>query len=309
MIFCIITGVLIGNKRGIPFMVNKGEYSIGIFLCDTLFDFNYVYKKKVVNPVITAKMVEDVNASFVADPFLIKNIDVWYMFFEVLNKNSNQGDIGVASSSDGIDWRYNKIVLDESFHISFPLVFRFDGEFYMIPESREINEVRLYKAENFPERWIYKKKILTGNFSDPSIFHYNNIWWMYTSDRNDFLRLFYSDSLEGTWSEHPESPIIKSDYKNARSAGRVFLRNDTIYRFAQDCINGYGNSVNAFFVKKITKTEYSEIEFSKNPILKGSGKGWNKLQMHHIDIEQFDSGRYIISTDGRNRKAHFGIDY
>lgn len=305
----ITMGVFIGIKRGIPFVVSKGEYSIGILLCDTLFNFDYNHKREIANPVITAKMIKDIDAGFVADPFLIKNDDIWFMFFEVLNKKSNQGDIGVASSVDGLDWKYKKIILDESFHLSFPLVFKYKDEFYMIPESREINQVRLYKADNFPENWTYQKKILTGNFSDPSIFHYNNVWWMYVSDRNDFLRFFYSDSLEGQWIEHPASPVIKSDFKRARSAGRVFVRNDTIYRFAQDCIDGYGNNVNAFLVKKVNKTEYSEIEFPGNPILTGSGNGWNKLQMHHIDICEFEGGRYIISTDGRNRKIHISIEY
>jgi hypothetical protein len=303
----IFAGIIIGNKRGFPFFVSKGEYSVGILFGKKPLSFNFEELTK--NPVMTAKMVTDVKADFVADPFLVKEKNTWYLFFEVMNRKTGQGDIGLAKSCDGMRWEYQKIILDEPFHLSFPLVFKYNNEFFLIPETREIYETRLYKAEKFPEKWLPCKKLLTGNFSDPSLFYYNNIWWLFTSDRNDYLRLFYSDSLLGKWYEHPESPVVKADYTKSRCCGRVFVKNDTIFRFAQNCKNGYGNNVNAFFIKKLNKMNYVEVECEKNPILKGSGKGWNTLQMHHIDIEDYDSTRYMISVDGRRRNIDFGINY
>jgi hypothetical protein len=303
----ILSGIIIGNTRGIPFVMAKGEYSIGILFTDKPLSFDF--DEPVKNPVMTASMVNDIKADFVADPFLIKKDNIWYMFFEVLNRETAQGDIGLAKSCDGKRWNYERIILDEPFHLSFPLVFKHDNEYYMVPESRAAYEVRMYKAERFPDRWKFCKKLMTGNFSDPTLFLYNNIWWMFTSDRNDYLRLFYSDSLMGSWYEHPESPVVKSDFIRARSCGKVYISNDTLYRFAQNCENGYGNNVNAFFVNKLDKNNYSEIEYEKNPILKGSGKGWNSLQMHHIAIEEYDSDKYLLSVDGRTRKNKFGFQY
>jgi hypothetical protein len=43
---------------------------------------------------------------FVADPFMVQHNNTWYKFFEVLNESSQQGDIGLATSHDGIVWRY-----------------------------------------------------------------------------------------------------------------------------------------------------------------------------------------------------------
>lgn len=48
----------------------------------------------------------------------------WYMFFEVMNQDSDRGEIGLALSDDGIHWEYSQIVLVEPFHLSYPHVFR-----------------------------------------------------------------------------------------------------------------------------------------------------------------------------------------
>jgi hypothetical protein len=307
IVFVMIAGIIIGNKRGIPFIVSKGEYSIGIFVSEKNNPFKLY--QNIKNPVITAKMVKDVKADFVADPFLVLENGEWFMFFEIFNIESQQGDIGLAISNDGMNWEYKKIVLDEKSHLSFPIVFKHENEYFMIPESREMYEIRLYKAELFPDKWVFKSKLISGNFSDPSIFRHNDVWWIFTSDRNDYLHLFYSDSLEGKWVEHPESPIVKSDFIRARSAGRVFKYNDTLFRFSQDCKDGYGNSVHVFKIKEISKIIYSEIESNDSPILKGSGKGWNSLQMHHIDIEEFNQNQYLIATDGRKKNIRLGLKY
>jgi len=62
-----------------------------------------------INPVLTASDVTDREATFVADPFLFHEGSTWYMFFEVLSNLGEQ--IGLASSSDGLHWTYQQIVL------------------------------------------------------------------------------------------------------------------------------------------------------------------------------------------------------
>ena len=77
--------------------------------------------------MLTADDVNDVSASFVADPFMLIVNSIYYMFFEVFNKESNHGDIGLAISNDGKKWIYQQIVLDEQFHLSYPYVFIYQG--------------------------------------------------------------------------------------------------------------------------------------------------------------------------------------
>ena len=56
------------------------------------------------NPVLTCSDVTDVNASFVADPFL--HIEgwskPWHLFFEVYNFDLRRGEIGCAVSHDNV---------------------------------------------------------------------------------------------------------------------------------------------------------------------------------------------------------------
>ena len=40
------------------------------------------------------------------------------MFFEVLNRETDNGDIGYAVSKDGKQWDYKSIIIDEDFHLS-----------------------------------------------------------------------------------------------------------------------------------------------------------------------------------------------
>lgn len=90
------------------------------------------------NPVLQAADVTDVAAIYVADPFMIRGGGEWHMFFEILPQADEKGVIALASSADGLKWRYRQVVLDEPFHLSYPYVFEFEGEHYMIPESHRI---------------------------------------------------------------------------------------------------------------------------------------------------------------------------
>lgn len=90
----------------------------------------------------------------------------------------------------------------------------------MIPESCQAYSIRLYKASTFPTKWSFVKTLIYGNCFDSSVLYYNGKWWMFTSDRNDVLRLFYSANPMGPWEEHPESPIVVGDASMSRCRGK-----------------------------------------------------------------------------------------
>src|SRR5262249_31617477 len=69
---------------------------------------------EVANPVLTHRDVTDIPATFVADPFMVQDNGQWYLFFEVMNARSGQGEIALATSPDGVRWKYQQIVLVES---------------------------------------------------------------------------------------------------------------------------------------------------------------------------------------------------
>ena len=112
------------------------------------------------NPVLSAGDVEDYPADFVADPFMVREDGRWLMFFEVWSDVVARGVIGLATSDDGVDWRYGGVVLEEKFHLSYPHVFKLGSDYFMVPETLELQAVRLYRARSFPRGWTFERTLL-----------------------------------------------------------------------------------------------------------------------------------------------------
>lgn len=274
-------------------------WSIGIY--DGTSPFQLSPAKGVKNPVLTSQDVSSVEAKFVADPFMILAQDIWHMFFEVMNRRTNKGEIGLAISNNGLDWVCQQIVLTEPYHLSYPYVFEWDGEHYMIPETLQAQAVSLYKAQPFPAHWSFVSNLVEGICADPSIFYFDNKWWLFvcsSPEEHDNLRLYFAESLLGPWMEHPANPIVERNNRSARPAGRVVLLKDKIIRFSQDCIPEYGTQVRAFEITQLTTTTYVEAEHRSSPVLTASGKGWNGARMHHIDPHLMPNGKWIACVDG-----------
>ena len=258
----------------------------------------------VINPVLTASDVDDVNAEFVADPFLFQADNKWYMFFEVLNKDRDLGEIGVATSDDGLVWDYSGIVLRENLHLSYPLVFEHNGTYYMIPDISGATGVWLYEAVEFPFKWKYVTTLIDGrNYADATVFFYNGKWWMFAgegwlSGRGNCY-LFYSDDLLSGWTEHPRSPVVVNDAGIARPGGRSFVFDtNRVVRIVQKDDVIYGQRVRAFEIDQLTETDYQEHEISQSPILYESGYGWNASGMHHFS-PWWTGSKWIAAVDGQ----------
>jgi len=254
------------------------------------------------NPVLTAASVTDVPATSVADPFLMRRDGRWFMFFEVVNWRTWKGEIGLATSSDGLTWRYEQIVLTEPFHLSYPYVFEADDGIYMIPETSQTEAVRLYRATRFPTEWEYVGDLLQGRpFADASVVRHQDRWWLFaetSGDRNDTLRLYHADALAGSWQEHPQSPVIQGDAENARPAGRIIAADGHLFRFAQNCRTAYGTDVRVREIMRLTTTEFVERPLGTGPVLGPTRTGWNAGGMHHVDPLPLAHSRWLAAVDG-----------
>lgn len=253
-------------------------------------------------PVLTAADVDDADAQFVADPFLVREGRGWRMFFEVMNRRSGRGEIGTATSTDGERWRYDRIVLAEPFHLSYPHVLAWCGEHYLVPETSAQERVQLYRARRYPHDWEPAEVLLEGRpFSDTTLLHHGGCWYAFTETapdlRSDTLRLYVAEDLRGPWREHPASPVVSRDPFGARPAGRVVADGDRLHRYAQDCATVYGRAVVAFAITRLSPTEYAEQP--AGGVLEPQARGWNDLGMHHVDAHALSDGRWLASVDGR----------
>lgn len=276
-----------------------GPWSIGVYEGAT--PFNLTEKNSTNNPVLTGKSVTDIDAVFVADPFMLIKDEKYYLFFEAMNRGSGKGEIGFAESPDGKTWHYKKIIITEKFHLSYPYVFEWGNNYYLIPESGNDLSVRLYKATVFPEKWEFIGNLLHGdNYLDPSIFRYNDEWWMFVCNGNKNLDLYYSKDLITGWTPHPKNPIIRDNKNISRPGGRVFLNNGKMFRLTQDDLPTYGIQVFAFEITKLNEFSYEEKMVSPLPIVTKTGTGWNAAGMHNVDPHKVRE-RWISVVDGRNK--------
>ncbi|XP_077220207.1 glucosamine inositolphosphorylceramide transferase 1-like isoform X2 [Tasmannia lanceolata] len=234
--------------------------------------------------------------------------DTLYLFFETKNSVTLQGDIGVAKSTDmGATWQHLGIALDEEWHLSYPYVFSYLGQIYMMPESSQKGELCLYRALEFPLQWTLERVILKKPLVDAFIIEYNAIYWLFGSDfsrfgakKNGELEIWYSSSPLDPWKPHKQNPIYNTDKSfGARNAGRPFIYNGNLYRMGQDCGQTYGRRVRAFKVEVLTMDEYKEVEVPLGMIEPEKGRNaWNGARYHHLDAQQLDSGEWIGVMDG-----------
>ncbi len=311
-VFLLVIFIVITKVFDIPFIgivkYSDEEYSIGVYSMDSdSLPLRFSGLSGVSNPVITACDVTDRNAHFVADPFLIYEKGIYYMFFEILGEDN--GDIGLAVSSNGEKWTYEKVVLDEPFHLSYPHVFKHGNIYYMIPETYEKEAIRLYKAIDFPYTWQFVMTLIEGrDFVDSTIFRYSDKWWIFTAMTDSSnLFLYWADDIKGVWTEHPLSPVVKGNRNTARPAGNVIQLKDSLIRIAQDDYPYYGNAVRAFEIVELNTQEYIEKELQESPLFEASGKGWNKDGMHQLSTPSIDNNSRIVAVDGLNIKKRHRI--
>ncbi len=285
----------------------EGIWSIGIY--DLAIDGPSIkLHARQGNPLLTAADIKDTPARFVADPFLIQEKGGFYLFFEVLGVD--RGVIGLATSADGFRWQYERVVLEEPFHLSYPNVFQWKDDYYLVPESSAVNSVRLYKATHFPDRWQFVKPIIADRpLVDSTILYHRGVLWLFSSSldsRN--LYLFYADRPEGPWLEHPQSPIVRGNGRDARPAGNILDTGERLIRFSQDSQEygeKYGKAVRGFEIMTLTREEYRERPLEDNPLLKDSGTGWNGTGMHQISAAPVNRGHWVAAVDGKRRSGQY----
>lgn len=251
--------------------------------------------------------------TIVADPFLFVHDDYLYLFYEE-KRMWTHGVLKMIRTNDLIKWSEPVVVLQESFHLSYPFVFEDDGDIYMIPETCEANEVRLYKADNnelthfYLDRTILKHNEIntdiTIDYSDSSIIKYlDGNYYLTTTlciNGENQLCLYVADNLKGPYREHPQSPVCISQ-KYGRNAGSLFMRNGRIYRVAQDCVQRYGDNIHLFEVTCLSEDAYSE-QLVKDYLLDTS-IGFYSEGGHQLNVVEFKN-RTIVAVDAKEYNTY-----
>jgi hypothetical protein len=252
-------------------------------------------------PLIDPADVRDVRAGFVADPFLIHRDGRQHVFFEIYDRVRNRGLIGLAVSPDGAHrWHYEGVVLSEPHHLSYPLVFEWQGETYMTPESYQTASVPLYVADPFPGRWRRVATLVAGHpFVDPTPFHHGGTHYLFVGESHrGVLHLYRAADLFGPWEPHAMSPVVEADARHSRPAGRCLEDGEGLIRLSQSTEPVYGGYVSAARITALDPTRYREQHLEPYPLLRPSGWGWNAHGMHHLDAARRPDGSWLAVADG-----------
>jgi len=174
---------------------------------------------------------------FMADPFGISIKGELFIVYEDFRFDQGVGKIA-SFLFDNETFLENKIVIDEKFHMSYPFLLEHESEIYCIPETYQANQVRLYRALEFPMRWKFEK-VLIENYAaiDNTPFKYGDTWFLFSTDKHagphHNLNIHYSKSIFGPWKEHPKNPV-KTDIRSARPAGTLFTFKRELFRPSMD---------------------------------------------------------------------------
>src|SRR6478735_12050113 len=97
---------------------------------------------------------------FLADPFGLWRDHHLHVFVETYDYRDRIGAIEVLTYDRHFALVTRAPVLNEAWHLSYPLVFEDEGETWMLPEAHRSNALTLYRAVDFPTRWEPAHRII-----------------------------------------------------------------------------------------------------------------------------------------------------
>jgi hypothetical protein len=203
---------------------------------------------------------------FWADPFVVVRDGRYYVFFEEYLYSTNRAHLSVLElDADGLVGAPVRII-ERPYHLSYPHLFDYGGELYLIPESKGNRTIEVYRCTEFPYGWELATVLMEDiEAVDATLLEHGGRWWLFAnvvenagSSSWDELCLFSAESpLSRHWTPHPLNPIV-SDVKRSRPAGPIFRRDGRLYRPSQDSARCYGYGFHINEITELTPTRYSE---------------------------------------------------
>jgi hypothetical protein len=194
-------------------------------------------------------VLPDPGDRFYADPFPFKWGDNYYIFVEELVHSRGKGVISVSECGPNGVFGVPKPVLEKPYHLSYPQVFEYDGEVWMMPESAEGRKLCLYRADRFPDKWVEEHVLIADReIVDATLLALGGKYWLFASERDgagnssDTMVVFFAESLKGPWRPHKMNPII-IDKTAARPGGGFAKVVDRILLPLQDGTVCYGGGL------------------------------------------------------------------
>lgn len=293
--FFLIVILLVSNYRYSFFPIQSAGWSIGYQEINDPFD-NW---KPSQNKIFTTNWLDDLTPKttrFLADPFVIYEDGEYFIFFE--HQGEGNANIALMWSANGIDFTYKGEVLDEEYHLSFPQVFRHKGQFYMLPETRQSNQVVLYRAEDFPFNWkVHDTLIKNVSLQDPVILISDSLFLISGREENLTQYIYTADSLHGYWEKDSRFKLRRGD--ETRAAGNFFKIGQNWYIPFQKNNEGYGTGV-ALYELNIKKDIINFKKKKDSFLVKSDSIVWFNRGMHHFSLVKTPDNYFCVFDGDMN---------
>jgi hypothetical protein len=208
------------------------------------------------------RLLDPPSTRFHADPFLTVEGGRHFLFYESYVNALGRAELAVVElTEDGAG--PPRTVLERPYHLSYPFVFQWQGEHFMIPESAESGRVQLFRATAFPYEWELDSILLDDiEAYDATFVEVDGVCFLFAAMREpgadiDELHLFSAPDLRGPYTPHPQNPVV-SDVARARPAGRLYWDDGRLIRPGQDGVGGYGRAVALNEVVRLSPEGYCE---------------------------------------------------
>ena len=196
-----------------------------------------------------------VKKGWIADPFLFEYKGEHYLFVEYVN--GKKGEIAYFKFIDRKPV-FQKVIISESYHLSYPCIFMHEGDVYMIPESADHHSIDLYKAEVFPDKWTKVCQLEKGIYFDTTFVshHGKEYLFSYRPKKGCFELVLFSLDIVN----HKIEQIGKIQYKEniGRPAGMLYEEDQKLIRPAQDCSRKYGENLLFYYVNGLDNGRLAE---------------------------------------------------
>jgi hypothetical protein len=212
-----------------------------------------------------------------------------------------KGKISYTEYPDGFRNGDLRTAHEEPEHMSYPYLFEHNNSVYATPETFESNKIRLYQVHS-PSNWEFKTTLIEDvKGVDPTIIKHRDRWWMFYTEQpyeNTKLYIQFADDLTGEWESHKKNPV-KTDIRSSRPGGTPFVKDDELYRPAQNSAGGYGKGIVINRVEKLTTEQYTEKKASEiQPSEEGFYTGMHTLSSQGtitlIDNKNNVKNRYVL---------------
>lgn len=205
---------------------------------------------------------------FWADPCPWRQDGRDWVMIEALDYRNGRGEIQALELDESLGVHRVHAVMRVDHHLSYPFVFRWNDDTWMVVESSAAQRATLYRCTRFPDQWVPEGDLFTGcRIVDTTLCEHDGRWWLFgcisespfddAGRESNELFVFHAATPRGPWTPHPCNPVC-SDVSRARPAGPLFRHGKRLIRPSQDGSIEYGRAVQFNHIVTLTPDAYEE---------------------------------------------------